>query len=84
MAGTWGFLSIYDGGFPSNLVFVHRLQDTYLVVRETSRFSSRLGRAIATPREVRQETQGPFPVATVILGFLSIFKRSKASSLLKH
>ena len=29
---------------------------------------------------MRQETQGPFPVATGILGFLSIFKRSQASS----
>ena len=43
-------------------------------------FSSRLGRAIGTPLEVRQETQGPFPVATWILGFLSIFKRSQTSS----
>ena len=30
--------------------------------------------------EVRQETQCPFSVATEILGFLSIFKRSQASS----
>ena len=30
--------------------------------------------------EVRQETQGPFPVATGIFGFLLIFKRSQASS----
>ena len=29
---------------------------------------------------MRQETQGHFPFATVILGFLSIFKRSQASS----
>ena len=29
---------------------------------------------------MRRETQGPFPVATVILGFLSIFKRNQASS----
>ena len=31
------------------------------------------------PLRVRQETQGPFPVATGILVFLSIFKRSQAS-----
>ena len=31
------------------------------------------------PLRVRQEMQGPFPVATGILGFLSIFKRSQAS-----
>ena len=30
--------------------------------------------------EVRQETEGPFLVATVILGFLSIFKKSQALS----
>ena len=29
---------------------------------------------------VRRETQGPFPNATGILGFLSIFKKSQASS----
>lgn len=29
---------------------------------------------------MRQGTQGPFPVATGILGFLSVFKRSQASS----
>ena len=29
---------------------------------------------------MRPETQGPFPVATGILGFLSIFKRSQALS----
>ena len=30
--------------------------------------------------EVRRETQGPFLVATVILGFLSIFKKNQALS----
>ena len=30
--------------------------------------------------EVRLETQGPFQVSTVTLGFLSIFKRSQASA----
>ena len=43
-------------------------------------FSSTLVRAIGTPLEVRLKTQVPFPVATGILGFLSIFKRSQASS----
>ena len=32
------------------------------------------------PLDLRWETQGPFPVATGILEFLSIFKRSQASS----
>ena len=35
---------------------------------------------IGTPLEVMWETQGSFPVATGILGFLSIFKGSQASS----
>ena len=33
--------------------------------------------------EVRRETQVPFPGATGILGFLSIFRRSQASSPLE-
>ena len=49
-------------------------------MRDTLGFSSRLGRAMGMPLDVRRETQGPFPVATGILGFLSIFKRSQASS----
>ena len=49
-------------------------------MRNTSGTSSRLGRAIQTLLEVRRETQCPFPVATVILGFLSIFNKSQASS----
>ena len=65
---------------PSRLVFGQRRQDSCLVVRDTSGFSARLGRAIETPLEVRWETQGPYSVATEILGFLSIFKRSQVSS----
>ena len=79
-AGTWGFLSSYDRNGPSKFVFVQRLQDSCLVVRNTSGFSSQLGRAIGSPLVVRRETQCPFPVATVILGFLLIFKNSQASS----
>ena len=75
-ARTWGFFSSYDGGGPSKLVFVQRRQDSCLVARVTSGFSSTLGRAIGTPLEVRRETQCPIPVVTGILGFLSIFKRS--------
>ena len=43
-------------------------------------FSSSHDRAVGTPLELRRETQGPFPVAAGILEFLSIFKRSQASS----
>ena len=49
-------------------------------MRDTSGISSRLGRAIETLLEVKQETQVPFPFATVILGFLSIFNKCQASS----
>ena len=39
-----------------------------------------LGRTIRTLLEVRQETKAHFLVGTVILGFLSIFRKSQASS----
>ena len=64
----------------SRLGFVQGRQDSGLVGRDTSGFSSRLDRAKETPLDLRQEAQGPFPVATGILGFLSIFKRSQATS----
>ena len=79
-AGTWGVFSSYGGDGPSTLVFVQRLQDSCLVTRDTTGISSRLGRPIGMLFQVRLETQDPFPGATVILGFLSIFKRSKALS----
>ena len=77
---SWGTFSSYGGDGPSKLVFLQRRLDSCIVARDTSAFSLRLDRAIGTPLEVRRETQGPFPVAAGILGFLSIFKRSKASS----
>ena len=42
-------------------------------------FSSRIGWERGMPLNMRQN-QSPFPVATGILGFLSIFKRSQSSS----
>ena len=74
-AGTWGIFSSGGGVNTSKPVFVQRRKDYCLDARDTLVFSSRLGRAIGVPFKVRQETQGPFPVATGILGFLSIFKR---------
>ena len=55
-------------------------RNSSLVTRHTSGISSRLGRAIQTLLEMRREMEGPFLVATVILGFLSIFRKSQASS----
>ena len=79
-AGTRGIFSSYSRDGPSKLVFVQRCHDSCLVVRDTSGFSSTLCRSIGKPLEVRWETQGPFPVASGILGFLSLLKRSQASS----
>ena len=45
-------------------------------MRDNSEISSRLGRAIRMLLMVRRETKGPFLVATVILGLLSIFNQS--------
>ena len=47
---------------------------------DTSGIKTRLGRIIQTLLEVRWETKCPFLVSTEILGFLSIFKKSQASS----
>ena len=49
-------------------------------MRDNSGISLRLDRAIQTLLHVRRETQSPFLLATVILGFLSIFNKSQASS----
>ena len=78
--GTWVVFSSYGGDGPSNLLFVQGRQDSCLVTRDISGISSRLGRKIRRPLEVRQETESPFLVATVIFGFLSIFKKNHASS----
>ena len=79
-AGTWNIFSRYRGDGPSTLVFVQQIQDSCLVTREPSVISSILDRPIGTLLEARLETQVLFPVTTVILGFLSIFKTSQASS----
>ena len=81
VAGAIGCVcSSYGGDDPSKLVFVQRHQESCLVTRDNSGISSRLGKAIRTLLEVRQETQCPFIVPTVILGFLLIFTNCQASS----
>ena len=79
-AATRGIFSSYSGDDPSNFVFVQRSQDSCVVTRDTSGISMRPGRAIRTLLKVKRETEGHFLVATVILEFLSIFKKSQASS----
>ena len=81
--GTWGTNSSYGGGGHSKLVFFQRRQDSWLVRKDTSGISTRLGRALRTLLEVRWETECPFLGATVILGFLTIFEKIKASSHLQ-
>ena len=61
-------------------MFVQRRQNSYLVTMDISGIESRLGRTIGTLLEVRQETKAHFLVGTVIFGFLSIFKKSQAST----
>ena len=78
--GTWGIFSSYGRDGPSKLVSVQRRQDSRLVTRDTSGISASLGRTTGMLLEVRCETKFPFPFSTVILAFLSIFKRSQASS----
>ena len=68
------------GDDPSKLLCVQRHQDSCLVMKDTSGIFSRLGRAIQTVLEVRRETQATFLVATVILGFRTILRKSQASS----
>ena len=80
-AGTWGIFLSYRGDKSSKLVLVQGRQDSCLVTSNTSGISSWLDGAIRIILKVRRETQGPFLVATVILGFLSIFNKSQASSL---
>ena len=47
---------------------------------DTSGTKTRLGRTIWTLLEVRLETEGQFLAGTVILGFLTIVKKSQTSS----
>ena len=77
--GTWCMFLSYGGDDPSKLVFDQQCQDYCLVLSDTSGISSRLGRAIQTPLEVKWETQGSYLVPTVILGFLSIFNKCLSS-----
>ena len=78
--GTWVIFSSYSWDDPSKLLFAQRRQDSCLVMRDTSGISWILGREIEMLLEGRHETHSTFLVTTVILGFLSIFNKSQASS----
>ena len=75
-----GFIPELRLRWPFSTRDCEELQDSCLVVSDNSGFSSRLFRAIGMPIDVRREAQCPFPVPTGLLGFLSIYKRSQASS----
>ena len=60
-------------------MFFQQCQEPCLVTRNASGISMRLGRAIRMLLKVMWVTEGPFRVATVVLGFLSIFKNRQAS-----
>ena len=79
-AETCGIFSSYSGDGHLNLHFVQRSQDSSLLMTDTSSIETRLSRIIQMLLEVRWETKCPFLVSTEILGFLSIFKKSQASS----
>ena len=78
--GTCSIFLSYSEDDPSKLMFVQRHQESTLVMRDTSGISLRLGREIWMLLEVRWENQCPFLVRTVILGFLSNFKKIQAWS----
>ena len=80
VAGTWGTFSSYGRSRHQQLWFLQRRQDSSIVKRDNSGVETRVGRTIRTLLEVRQETKVHFLVGTVILGFLSIFKKNQASS----
>ena len=61
-------------------MFFEQCQGSCLVTSDNSGISMRLHSAIRMLLEVMRETQCPFLVATLILGFLSILNKSQASS----
>ena len=80
-AGTWGIFSSWGGDCQLKLGFAQRRQDFCLVTMDTSRIETVLGRTIRMLLEVRRVANNPLLVGKVILGFLSIFTKTQASSL---
>ena len=79
-ACTWCIFSSYGGDGHLKLGFLQRSQGSCLVMTDTSGSYTMLGRKIQTLLEVSWEAKRPLLVGTVILVFLSIFKKSQASS----
>ena len=79
-AGTCSIISSHGVDGHLKLGFFQQSQDSCLVSTETSGIYTRLGRTIQTLLDVRPEAKHPLFVGAVILGFLSIFTNSQASS----
>ena len=75
-----GYIRELQRGWPFELHFVQRSQDSCVVMRDTSGIKTRLGRIIQTLLDMRWETKCPFLFSTEILGFESLFKKIQASS----
>ena len=84
VVGTWGMFSSYGGDGPSKLVLVQQRQDSCLVARDTSGFSSRLGRAIGTPLEVRRESRVPSQLPQGYWDSYQFSRGGRHHLLLKH
>ena len=80
VAGTWCIFSSYGGDGHLKLGFFQQGHDPCLVMMDTWRSYTMLGRKIQTLLEVSQEAKLPLLAGTVILVFLSIFTKSQASS----
>ena len=79
-AGTCGIILSHCADGHLKLGFIQQSQDSCLVSTDASGIYTRLARTIQMLLEVRREAKRPLFVGTVILGFLSIFTNSQASS----
>ena len=79
-AGTWGIFLSCSGDGHLKLGFDQRRQDSCLVTMDTSRIETMLDRTIRMLLEVKRLANCPLLVGKVILGFLSIFTKTQASS----
>ena len=82
--GILGYILELQRGWPFETPLGQRSQDSCLVTIDTSGIYTMFERIILMLLEVRWETTRPFLVSRKILGFLSIFMKSQASSPLKQ
>ena len=80
-AGTWSIFSSYSGDGHLKLGFLQRSLDSCLVMTDNSGIETRPGRTIRMLLEVKWEAKCTLLVGKFILGSLSIFTKTQASSL---